>query len=184
MAPSTKGISCSFCGKSEADGVMVIPGPQANICEFCVEICHEIVQEENSVANSTNEIPKIDVPAPIEIKEFLDQYVIGHADTKKALSVAVHNHYKRLQQNGGQFDSELYDEFDDVEIEKSNILLIGPTGCGKTLFARSLAKMLDVPFAIADATTVTEAGYVGEDVENILLYLLQAADMDVNKAQM
>ncbi|MDA3925265.1 MAG: ATP-dependent Clp protease ATP-binding subunit ClpX [Kiritimatiellae bacterium] len=183
MAPSTKGISCSFCGKSEADGVMVIPGPQANICEFCVEICHEIVQEENSVANSTNEIPKIDVPAPIEIKEFLDQYVIGHADTKKALSVAVHNHYKRLQQNGGQFDSELYDEFDDVEIEKSNILLIGPTGCGKTLFARSLAKMLDVPFAIADATTVTEAGYVGEDVENILLYLLQAADMDVNKAQ-
>ncbi len=183
MAPSKKGISCSFCGKSEMDGVLVIPGPQANICEFCVEICHEIVKEENSSAGAASADLEFAVPAPVVIKEFLDQYIIGHAGTKKALSVAVHNHYKRLQQKTAKFDSELYDEFKDVEIEKSNILLIGPTGCGKTLFAKSLARMLDVPFAIADATTVTEAGYVGEDVENILLYLLQAADMDVAKAQ-
>ena len=183
MAPSNKGISCSFCGKSEADGAMVIPGPQANICEFCVEICHEIVREENSSDSSNSDVQEIKVPAPVAIKEFLDQYIIGHSGTKKVLSVAVHNHYKRLQQKSNRFDSDLYGEFEDVEIEKSNILLIGPTGCGKTLFAKSLAKMLDVPFAIADATTVTEAGYVGEDVENILLYLLQAADMDVNKAQ-
>jgi len=183
MAPSKKGISCSFCGKSEMDGVLVIPGPQANICEFCVEICHEIVKEESSSDSAGGEDLEFSVPAPVVIKEFLDQYIIGHAGTKKALSVAVHNHYKRLQQKATKFDSELYDEFKDVEIEKSNILLIGPTGCGKTLFAKSLARMLDVPFAIADATTVTEAGYVGEDVENILLYLLQAADMDVAKAQ-
>jgi len=183
MARSNKGISCSFCGKREADGVMVIPGPQANICEFCVEICHEIVAEENRTDSGAADTIELRVPPPSEIKEFLDQYIIGHAGTKKFLSVAVHNHYKRLQQKSDNFKSDLYDQFEDVEIEKSNILLIGPTGCGKTLFAKTLAKMLDVPFAIADATTVTEAGYVGEDVENILLYLLQAADMDVNKAQ-
>ena len=183
MARSNKGISCSFCGKSEADGVMVIPGPQANICEFCVEICHEIVQEEQRIATPENDASDFNVPSPPEIKEFLDKHIIGHLGSKKALSVAVHNHYKRLQQNLKGFHDPLSDEFDDVEIEKSNILLIGPTGCGKTLFAKTLAKMLDVPFAIADATTVTEAGYVGEDVENILLYLLQAADMDVKKAE-
>ncbi|MDD2597887.1 MAG: ATP-dependent Clp protease ATP-binding subunit ClpX [Kiritimatiellae bacterium] len=183
MGASKKGITCSFCGKNERDGAMVIPGPQANICEFCVEICHEIVKEENSADSAPAEKLNLKVPAPFEIKEFLDQYIIGHDTTKKVLAVAVHNHYKRLQQNTEKYDSEVYGEFKDVEIEKSNILLIGPTGCGKTLFAKSLAKMLDVPFAIADATTVTEAGYVGEDVENILLYLLQAADMDVRKAE-
>ncbi len=183
MARAHKGISCSFCGKSEAEGVMIIPGPQANICEFCVEICHEIVKEEQPEADSVDDFVDIKVPAPQAIKEFLDKYIIGHAGTKKVLSVAVYNHYKRLQQKRKDFHDPLSDEYDDVEIEKSNILLIGPTGCGKTLFAKTLAKMLDVPFAIADATTVTEAGYVGEDVENILLYLLQAADMDVKKAQ-
>jgi len=183
MARINKGISCSFCGKNEGDGVMVIPGPQANICEFCVEICHEIVQEEQHNNEAQSDAGDFTVPSPPEIKKFLDQYIIGHSGTKKALSVAVHNHYKRLQQNIKGVHDPLADEFDDVEIEKSNILLIGPTGCGKTLFAKTLAKMLDVPFAIADATTVTEAGYVGEDVENILLYLLQAADMDVTKAQ-
>lgn len=183
MRASKKGITCSFCGKSEVDGAIVIPGPQANICEFCVEICHEIIKEESNSASESKEKLDFKVPAPFEIKEFLDQYIIGHDNTKKVLAVAVHNHYKRLQQNTEEYDSEVYGEFKDVEIEKSNILLIGPTGCGKTLFAKSLAKMLDVPFAIADATTVTEAGYVGEDVENILLYLLQAADMDVHKAQ-
>ncbi len=183
MAHTNKGISCSFCGKSEADGVMVIPGPQANICEFCVEICHEIVQEEQRVDDSEDDASGFKVPSPPDIKDFLDQHIIGHAGPKKALAVAVHNHYKRLQQNLKGLHDPLSDGYDDVEIEKSNILLIGPTGCGKTLFAKTLAKMLDVPFAIADATTVTEAGYVGEDVENILLYLLQAADMDVKKAQ-
>jgi ATP-dependent Clp protease ATP-binding subunit ClpX len=181
MARSTKQIHCSFCGKSEADGVMIIPGPQANICEFCVEICHEIIQQDSESA--ADELPELKVPAPVEIKNFLDRYIIGHDGTKKVLSVAVHNHYKRLQQNAGGGDNKLMAEFGDVEIEKSNIMLIGPTGCGKTLFARTLARMLDVPFAIADATTVTEAGYVGEDVENILLYLLQAADMDVKRAE-
>ena len=183
MARSNKMISCSFCGKSEADGAMVIPGPQANICEFCVEICHEIVLEEQRAGAPPSEATDIKVPAPPHIKEFLDRYIIGHDVTKKALSVAVHNHYKRLQQNLEGVHDPLVDDFNDVEIEKSNILLIGPTGCGKTLFAKTLAKLLDVPFAIADATTVTEAGYVGEDVENILLYLLQAADMDVKRAE-
>jgi ATP-dependent Clp protease ATP-binding subunit ClpX len=183
MARSSKTIVCSFCGKSENDGVMIIPGPQANICEFCVEICHEIVQEEQDGKVSPDSLPPIKVPTPSSIKEFLDQYIIGHSGTKKALAVAVHNHYKRLQQNLAGAHDPLSDEYGDIEIEKSNILLLGPTGCGKTLFAKTLARMLDVPFAIADATTVTEAGYVGEDVENILLYLLQAADMDVKRAE-
>ncbi|MFO7936821.1 MAG: ATP-dependent Clp protease ATP-binding subunit ClpX [Kiritimatiellia bacterium] len=184
MAHVNKKIRCSFCGKSEADGVMVIPGPQANICEFCVEICHEIVKEEQLNSASENDADvDFEVPAPHEIKVFLDKYIIGHEGTKKSLSVAVYNHYKRLRQNLKGVHHPLIEDFEDVEIEKSNILLIGPTGCGKTLFARTLARMLDVPFAIADATTVTEAGYVGEDVENILLYLLHAADMDVQKAQ-
>lgn len=176
--PPSENITCSFCGKDERSGTVIIPGPGVNICSDCVEICSRILAE-NKPGKKSTALPVLKVPPPVEIKKFLDQYVIGHDYTKKMLSVAVHNHYKRLNQPlGGKGDT-----FADVEIEKSNILLIGPTGCGKTLFARTLAKMLEVPFAIADATTLTEAGYVGEDVENILLYLLQAADMDVAKAE-
>lgn len=172
-------LICSFCGTKESNGAIIIPGPDGvNICSSCVEVCTNILDESVRSLGTTAELPALKVPPPVEIKEFLDQYIIGHDKTKRLLSVAVHNHYKRLQQPTSKKD----DEFADVEIEKSNVLLIGPTGCGKTLFARTLARLLDVPFAIADATTITEAGYVGEDVENILLYLLQAADMDVNKA--
>ena len=181
-------LVCSFCGRDESMGVVVIPGPKCNICSECVEICHQIIAD--AYAGSGKAGPRKDgaatpkplkVPAPSEMKAFLDQYVIGHDETKKMLAVAVHNHYRRLNQESVKEKKD--DPFSDVEIEKSNILMIGPTGCGKTLIARTLAKMLDVPFAIADATTLTEAGYVGEDVENILLYLLQAADMDVAKAE-
>jgi len=178
---SSGDLACSFCGRSARSGVLVIPGPDVNICEECVDICARIISENSPQKKSSDAstLPALKVPPPAEIKEFLDQYIIGHDHTKRMLAVAVHNHYKRLNQpTGGKSDP-----FADVEIEKSNILLIGPTGCGKTLFARTLARLLDVPFAIADATTITEAGYVGEDVENILLYLLQAADMDVAKAE-
>jgi ATP-dependent Clp protease ATP-binding subunit ClpX len=173
-------MACSFCGKDERSGAVIIPGPGANICSDCVDICARIVADNApGKKRAAGALPQLKVPPPGEIKSFLDQYIIGHDRIKKMLSVAVHNHYKRLTQPIGGKD----DEFADVEIEKSNILMIGPTGCGKTLFARTLARLLDVPFAIADATTITEAGYVGEDVENILLYLLQAADMDVAKAE-
>ncbi|MDD2347212.1 MAG: ATP-dependent Clp protease ATP-binding subunit ClpX [Kiritimatiellae bacterium] len=178
---SSGDLACSFCGRSARSGVLIIPGPDVNICEECVDICARIISENSPQKKSSDAstLPALKVPPPAEIKEFLDQYIIGHDHTKRMLAVAVHNHYKRLNQpTGGKSDP-----FADVEIEKSNILLIGPTGCGKTLFARTLARLLDVPFAIADATTITEAGYVGEDVENILLYLLQAADMDVAKAE-
>ena len=179
--PPTQDLVCSFCGKDERSGAVIIPGPGVNICGDCVEICTRIMTDNSAGKKRAGEaaLPALKVPPPSEIKKFLDQYIIGHDRTKKMLSVAVHNHYKRLNQPLGAAG----DEFNDVEIEKSNILLIGPTGCGKTLFARTLARLLDVPFAIADATTLTEAGYVGEDVENILLYLLQAADMDVRKAE-
>ena len=179
--PPTEDLTCSFCGKNEKSGAIIIPGPGANICGDCVDICTRIMAENSPGARKggAGVLPALKVPPPAEIKSFLDQYIIGHEHTKKMLAVAVHNHYKRLNQPlGGKGDV-----FADVEIEKSNILLIGPTGCGKTLFARTLARLLDVPFAIADATTITEAGYVGEDVENILLYLIQAADMDVRKAE-
>lgn len=178
---SSGDLACSFCGRNARSGVLIIPGPDVNICEECVDICARIISENSPQKKSSDAstLPALKVPPPAEIKEFLDQYIIGHDHTKRMLAVAVHNHYKRLNQpTGGKSDP-----FADVEIEKSNILLIGPTGCGKTLFARTLARLLDVPFAIADATTITEAGYVGEDVENILLYLLQAADMDVAKAE-
>ncbi|MDD3545110.1 MAG: ATP-dependent Clp protease ATP-binding subunit ClpX [Kiritimatiellae bacterium] len=174
-------LTCSFCGKPESGALLVVPGPGVNICEECLDICQHIVQESRPAKGrkAAGKLAPLKVPPPADIKAFLDEYIIGHDRTKKMLSVAVHNHYKRLNQPLGQKD----EEFADVEIEKSNILLIGPTGCGKTLFARTLARLLDVPFAIADATTITEAGYVGEDVENILLYLLQSADMNVAKAE-
>ena len=174
---------CSFCGKSARAGALIIPGPGANICGDCVEICTRIITEnapaKKKGGGGASALPALKVPPPAEIKKFLDQYIIGHDHTKKMLAVAVHNHYKRLNQPAGGKS----DPFADVEIEKSNILLIGPTGCGKTLFARTLARLLDVPFAIADATTITEAGYVGEDVENILLRLIQAADGDIKAAE-
>ncbi|MEI6646682.1 MAG: ATP-dependent Clp protease ATP-binding subunit ClpX [bacterium] len=174
------GLVCSFCGRNETEVPLIIPGPDGNICGECVEVCsHLLADQKPKNAKQAARLPKLTVPAPAAIKAFLDEYIIGHHRTKKMLAVAVHNHYKRLMQEEGKSDSK----FADVEIEKSNILLIGPTGCGKTLFAKTLAKMLDVPFAIADATTLTEAGYVGEDVENILLYLIQAADGDIARAE-
>lgn len=165
-------LHCSFCGKSQKHVKKIIAGPNAYICDECVELCSEILEEEEITANRS----KLEnLPKPREIYDYLDQYVIGQERAKKVLSVAVYNHYKRILNPARSGD--------DVELQKSNILLIGPTGCGKTLLAETLAKLLDVPFAIADATTLTEAGYVGEDVENILLRLIQAADWDVKRAE-
>ncbi|HHY76254.1 MAG TPA: ATP-dependent Clp protease ATP-binding subunit ClpX [Firmicutes bacterium] len=166
-----KGLKCSFCGKYQDQVKRLIAGPGVYICDECIELCYEIITEE--LEEDTEESLK-DVPKPKEIKEFLDQYVIGQERAKKILSVAVYNHYKRI----GRKHKD-----DDVEIQKSNIVMLGPTGVGKTYLAQNLAKMLNVPFAIADATTLTEAGYVGEDVENILLRLVQAADYDIEKAE-
>ena len=184
MKKPTK-IFCSFCGR-HSNEVLVIPGPsEANICVDCAKQIVEIINEAeaNEVEEKKKSLPALGpVPAPKEIKEFLDKYVIGHEETKKVLSVAVHNHYRRLEQKekGVKCTNP---EFEDVEIEKSNILLIGPTGTGKTLFAKTLARMLKVPYAIGDATTLTEAGYVGEDVENLVRYLLQNAGGDVELAK-
>ncbi|CAB4721722.1 MAG: ATP-dependent Clp protease ATP-binding subunit ClpX [Actinobacteria bacterium] len=164
-------LKCSFCGKTQKQVKKLIAGPGVYICDECIELCNEIIIEELSEATS---LGLAELPKPQAIFEFLDQYVIGQDRAKKSLSVAVYNHYKRVQ--GGNRD-------DAIELAKSNILLLGPTGCGKTLMAQTLARMLNVPFAIADATALTEAGYVGEDVENILLKLLQAADYDVKKAE-
>ena len=166
-------LKCSFCGKTQKQVKKLIAGPGVYICDECIELCNEIIVEELSEAAAAgfDELPK-----PHEIFEFLDNYVIGQQRAKKSLAVAVYNHYKRVQ--SGDTGRE-----GSVELAKSNILLLGPTGCGKTLLAQSLARMLNVPFAIADATALTEAGYVGEDVENILLKLLQAADYDVKKAE-
>jgi len=165
-------LYCSFCGKSQHEVRKLIAGPNVFVCNECVELCMDIIREEDK-----SQLVRGDeegVPAPSEIKGFLDDYVIGQEDAKRVLSVAVHNHYKRLEhgQNGG-----------DIEIAKSNILILGPTGCGKTLLAQTLARVIDVPFTMADATTLTEAGYVGEDVENIVLKLLQASDYNVERAQ-
>ena len=166
-------LKCSFCGKTQKQVKKLIAGPGVYICDECIELCNEIIVEELSEANT---LGLSELPKPQAIFEFLDQYVIGQDRAKKSLSVAVYNHYKRVQ--SGEVKGE-----DGVELAKSNILLLGPTGCGKTLMAQTLARMLNVPFAIADATALTEAGYVGEDVENILLKLLQAADYDVKKAE-
>ena len=164
-------LKCSFCGKSQKQVKKLIAGPGVYICDECIDLCNEIIEEEFS---NTEEISFTELPKPAEIKSYLDDYVVGQIEAKKKLSVAVYNHYKRIRSSDVQRD---------VELQKSNIILIGPTGSGKTLLAQTLARQLNVPFAIADATSLTEAGYVGEDVENILLKLLQAADYDVNKAQ-
>nr|CAD5982182.1 ATP-dependent Clp protease ATP-binding subunit ClpX [Planktothrix pseudagardhii] len=195
-------LKCSFCGKSQEQVRKLIAGPGVYICDECVELCNEILDEELFDSSSaaapspsarpqsapppqrrqrTGRVALNQIPKPREIKSYLDSHVIGQDEAKKVLSVAVYNHYKRLgfvQTKAAGRPTE-----DNVELQKSNILLIGPTGCGKTLLAETLAKMLDVPFAVADATTLTEAGYVGEDVENILLRLLQVADFDVEEAQ-
>jgi ATP-dependent Clp protease ATP-binding subunit ClpX len=166
-------LKCSFCGKTQKQVKKLIAGPGVYICDECIELCNEIIIEELAEAGT---LGLTELPKPSEIFEFLDQYVIGQNRAKKSLSVAVYNHYKRVQSGDSKRE-------DSVELAKSNILLLGPTGCGKTLMAQTLARMLNVPFAIADATALTEAGYVGEDVENILLKLLQAADYDVKKAE-
>ena len=165
-------LKCSFCGKSQKQVKKLIAGPGVYICDECIDLCNEIIEEELAEAP---ELKLEDLPKPKEIYEFLNDYIVGQDQAKKVLSVAVYNHYKRIQV-GTQADG-------DVELAKSNILLLGPTGCGKTLLAQTLARMLNVPFAIADATALTEAGYVGEDVENILLKLIQAADYDVKRAE-
>jgi len=165
-------LFCSFCGKSQHDVKKLIAGPTVFICDECIELCNEIIVEE--LSDDKKEVKEdTGLPRPSEIKAFLDEYVIGQESSKRLLSVAVYNHYKRIAHN----------ETNEVEISKSNVLLLGPTGCGKTLLAQTLARVFDVPFVMADATTLTEAGYVGEDVENIILKLLQAADYDIEKAQ-
>lgn len=164
-------LKCSFCGKTQDQVRKLVAGPGVYICDECIELCTEIVEEE---LGTEEEVEFKDVPKPHEIREILDEYVIGQENAKKSLAVAVYNHYKRINSNS---------KIDDVELSKSNISMIGPTGSGKTLLAQTLARILNVPFAIADATSLTEAGYVGEDVENILLKLIQAADYDVEKAE-
>lgn len=164
-------LKCSFCGKTQEQVRKLVAGPGVYICDECIELCTEIIEEE---LGTDEEVEFRDVPKPMEIREILDEYVIGQEQAKKSLAVAVYNHYKRINSNS---------KVDDVELSKSNIALIGPTGSGKTLLAQTLARLLNVPFAIADATSLTEAGYVGEDVENILLKLIQAADYDVEKAE-
>ncbi|NTW39542.1 MAG: AAA domain-containing protein, partial [Cellulomonadaceae bacterium] len=169
-------LKCSFCGKSQKQVKKLIAGPGVYICDECIDLCNEIIEEE--LAEAT-EVGMVDLPKPREIFSFLEQYIVGQEPAKRSLAVAVYNHYKRIQAG----ESRVGPDADGVELAKSNILLIGPTGCGKTYLAQTLAKMLNVPFAIADATALTEAGYVGEDVENILLKLIQAADYDVKKAE-
>lgn len=169
-------LKCSFCGKSQKQVKKLIAGPGVYICDECIDLCNEIIEEELADADDV----KLDeLPKPAEIREFLEGYVIGQDTAKRTLAVAVYNHYKRIQAGEKTRDSRA----ETVELAKSNILMLGPTGCGKTYLAQTLAKMLNVPFAIADATALTEAGYVGEDVENILLKLIQAADYDVKRAE-
>jgi ATP-dependent Clp protease ATP-binding subunit ClpX len=173
-------LKCSFCGKSQKQVRKLIAGPGVYICDECIDLCNEIIEEELGAASS-KDVEEIELPKPKEIYGYLDEYVIGQDKAKKILSVAVYNHYKRIRSRGTL--TAAGKDHDEIEISKSNILMIGPTGCGKTYLAQTLAKRLNVPFAVADATALTEAGYVGEDVENILLKLLQAADFDVKKAE-
>jgi ATP-dependent Clp protease ATP-binding subunit ClpX len=180
LGESSDLLKCSFCAKSQKQVRKLIAGPGVFICDECIELCNEIIEEELGEA-AREQVEEIELPKPREIKAFLDEYVIGQTQAKKALSVAVYNHYKRIRSRGTL--TAAGKSHDSIEIAKSNILMIGPTGCGKTYLAQSLAKRLNVPFAVADATALTEAGYVGEDVENILLKLLQAADFDVKRAE-
>ena len=173
-------LKCSFCGKTQKQVQQLIAGPGVYICDECVELCNEIIDERQSEGRETASAD-FELPKPKEIFDFLEEYVIGQEEAKKSLSVAVYNHYKRVRASASP---HAVDSAGDVDIQKSNILLIGPTGCGKTYLAQTLAKRLNVPFAVADATALTEAGYVGEDVENILLKLIQAADYDVKRAEM
>lgn len=182
MARPTNLTLCSFCGKSHAEVKKLIQGPGVYICDNCVLLCKSVLEKELAPEPKKSVSPHT-VPKPLEIKRHLDQYCVGQEHAKKTLSVAVHNHYKRILTEPADKKPDEWSSSKDVELEKSNILLIGNTGSGKTLLARSLARVLDVPFAIADATTLTEAGYVGEDVENIILRLLQNADFDVKRAQ-
>ena len=183
MARASNLTMCSFCGKSHSEVKKLIAGPGVYICNECIDVCSNILEKElgNAPAKGKTaaERPGFKIPSPAAILEKLNEFVVGQENAKKVLSVAVYNHYQRLRQDQAKLD----EEFRDVEIEKSNILLLGPTGSGKTLLARTLARVLDVPFSIVDATTLTEAGYVGEDVENIILRLLQAADFDVSRAE-
>src|SRR3989442_753056 len=172
-----KVLYCSFCGKSQHEVKKLIAGPSVFICDECIELCNDIIRDEVPAEGAESRVSKSDLPVPTEIKAILDQYVIGQEPAKRTLSVAVYNHYKRLKHMGGNGGK------DEVELTKSNILLIGPTGSGKTLLAQTLARLLNVPFVIADATTLTEAGYVGEDVENIIQKLLQNCNYDVDRAQ-
>ncbi|GAB2907904.1 ATP-dependent Clp protease ATP-binding subunit ClpX [Neomicrococcus lactis] len=183
MGESSELLKCSFCGKSQKLVRKLIAGPGVYICTECIELCNEIIEEELGEVTEQGEMT---LPYPKEIFDFLQEYVIGQEGAKRALSVAVYNHYKRIQTLNSSKTMQLGEEphpLDEVEVSKSNILLIGPTGCGKTYLAQTLAKRLNVPFAVADATSLTEAGYVGEDVENILLKLIQAADYDVKRAE-
>ena len=173
-------LKCSFCGKSQKQVKKLIAGPGVYICDECIDLCNEIIEEE---LNEGSEVGLTELPKPREIYDFLNAYVVGQDVAKKALAVAVYNHYKRVRDGQGSSSAGRHAKDEAVELAKSNILLIGPTGCGKTYLAQTLARMLNVPFAIADATALTEAGYVGEDVENILLKLIQAADYDVKKAE-
>jgi ATP-dependent Clp protease ATP-binding subunit ClpX len=175
---SEKVLYCSFCGKSQHEVKKLIAGPSVFICDECIELCNDIIRDEVPAEGPAAKAPKSELPIPSEIKASLDQYVIGQDQAKRTLSVAVYNHYKRLKHAGGGKDAK-----DEVELSKSNILLIGPTGSGKTLLAQTLARLLNVPFVISDATTLTEAGYVGEDVENIIQKLLQNCNYDVERAQ-
>ncbi|MCO1338419.1 ATP-dependent Clp protease ATP-binding subunit ClpX [Zhihengliuella halotolerans] len=184
MGESSELLKCNFCGKSQKQVRKLIAGPGVYICTECIELCNEIIEEELVEVDETEEF---DLPRPREIFEHLNEYVIGQEAAKRSLSVAVYNHYKRIRDGKTHRPAATLNEagtpFDDVEVSKSNILLVGPTGCGKTYLAQTLARRLNVPFAVADATALTEAGYVGEDVENILLKLIQAADFDVKKAE-